>query len=85
MLAATFIAAICLLVFAQVLLNLVDRIAKMTTGAAIGLAIPSYADFTGFFLAASSFLALAYTLREGRAYPRVIIHPERWPKDPAFY
>ena len=64
-LAATFIASICLLVFAQVLLNLVDRIAKMTTGSAIGLAIPSYADFTGFFLAASSFLALAYTLREG--------------------
>ena len=64
-LAATFIAAICLLVFAQVVLNLVDRIAKMTTGSAIGLAIPSYADFTGFFLAASSFLALAYTLRDG--------------------
>ena len=64
-LAATFIAAICVLVFAQVLLNLADRIAKMTTGSAIGLAIPSYADFTGFFLAASSFLALAYTLREG--------------------
>ncbi len=64
-LAATFIASICLLVFAQVILNLVDRIAKMTTGSAIGLAIPSYADFTGFFLAASSFLALAYTLREG--------------------
>lgn len=64
-LAAAFIAAICLLVFAQVLLNLIDRIAKMTTGSAIGLAIPSYADFTGFFLAASSFLALAYTLREG--------------------
>ncbi|MCP4934271.1 MAG: TRAP transporter small permease [bacterium] len=65
LLAATFIASICLLVFAQVILNLIDRIAKMTTGSAIGLAIPSYADFTGFFLAASSFLALAYTLREG--------------------
>ena len=64
-LAAVFIALICLLVFAQVMLNLIDRIAKMTTGSAIGLAIPSYADFTGFFLAASSFLALAYTLREG--------------------
>ncbi len=37
----------------------------MLTGAAIGLTIPSYADFTGFLLAASSFLALAYTLRSG--------------------
>lgn len=64
-LAASFIALICLLVFAQVMLNLVDRIATLSTGSAIGLAIPSYADFTGFFLAASSFLALAYTLREG--------------------
>ena len=64
-LAASFIAAICLIVFAQVVLNLIDRIAKLTTGSAIGLAIPSYADFTGYFLVASSFLALAYTMREG--------------------
>lgn len=35
------------------------------TGTAIGLTIPSYAGFTGFFLAAASFLALAHTLREG--------------------
>ena len=35
------------------------------TGSAIGLTIPSYADFTGFFLAAASFLALAQTLRQG--------------------
>jgi len=64
-LAAFFILAICLLVFAQVLLNLVDRLSSLLTGSAIGLAIPSYADFTGFFLAAASFFALAHTLREG--------------------
>ena len=29
------------------------------------MTIPSYADFTGFFLAAASFLALAHTLRQG--------------------
>ena len=62
---AVFIALICLLVFAQVLLNLVDRLASVLTGSAIGLSIPSYSDFTGFFLAAASFFALAYTLREG--------------------
>lgn len=64
-LAAMFIALICTLVVAQVILNLVDRVSSVVTGTAIGLTIPSYADFTGFFLAAASFLALAHTLREG--------------------
>ncbi len=64
-LAAVFIAAICLIVVCQVGLNLLDRLASLLTGEAIGLTIPSYADFTGFFLAAASFLALAYTLRQG--------------------
>lgn len=63
--AAMFIAAICALVFAQVMLNLIDRISSLMTGSAIGLTIPSYADFTGFFLAAASFFALAHTHREG--------------------
>jgi TRAP-type C4-dicarboxylate transport system permease small subunit len=64
-LAAGFLAAICLLVVCQVSLNLLDRISTLVTGSAIGLTIPSYADFTGFFLAAASFLALAHTLRQG--------------------
>lgn len=64
-LAAGFIAAICFLVILQVGLNLIDRISTITTGTAIGLTIPSYADFTGFFLASASFLALAHTLRQG--------------------
>ncbi len=64
-LAAGFLAAICLLVVCQVSLNLLDRLSSLLTGSAIGLTIPSYADFTGYFLAASSFLALAFTLREG--------------------
>ena len=63
--AAMFILAICLLVMAQVMLNLIDKIASNFLGEAFGLTIPSYSDFTGFFLAAASFLALAYTLREG--------------------
>ncbi len=63
--AALFIVAICTVVTAQVVLNLIDKIARLITGNAIGLTIPSYSDFTGFFLAAASFLALAYTLREG--------------------
>lgn len=63
--AAACIAAICLLVVCQVCLNLVDRLSGMLTGSAIGMTIPSYADFTGFFLAAASFMALAHTLRQG--------------------
>ncbi|MBK5933947.1 TRAP-type C4-dicarboxylate transport system permease small subunit [Rhodovulum imhoffii] len=64
-LAAIFILAIVILVFAQVCLNLADKISIRVVGKGIGLTIPSYSDFTGFFLAASSFLALAYTLRQG--------------------
>ena len=64
-LAAACLASICLLVVCQVMLNLLDRLSTIVRGSAIGLTIPSYADFTGFLLAASSFLALAYTLREG--------------------
>ena len=70
--AAFFIVAICVLVVAQVCLNLIDRIAGIMTGTAIGLTIPSYADFTGFFLAAASFLALAHTIRQG-AHIRVTL------------
>lgn len=71
-LAAFFIAAITLVVIAQVSLNLIDRLSTLVRGTAIGLTIPSYADFTGFFLAAASFLALAHSLREG-AHIRVTI------------
>lgn len=64
-LAAVFIVAIVAVVFLQVCLNFADKIAVLATGTGLGLTIPSYADFTGFFLAASTFLALAYALREG--------------------
>ncbi len=64
-LAAIFIFGICLLVATQVLMNLIDRVMILFGHSAFGLSVPSYADFTGFFLAASSFLALAYTMRAG--------------------
>ena len=73
------IAIICLLVVCQVLLNLLDRFSTLLTGSAIGLTIPSYADFTGFLLAAASFLSLAYTLRQG-AHIRVVLLIGRLPK-----
>ena len=64
-LAAAFIVAIVAVVFLQVCLNLADKISAAVFGSSLGLTIPSYADFTGFFLAAATFLALAYTLRQG--------------------
>lgn len=78
-LAAACIGLICLLVICQVMLNLADRLSTLFTGSAIGLTIPSYADFTGFLLAAASFLALAHTLREG-AHIRVVLLVSRLPE-----
>lgn len=63
--AAACLLAICSIVLLQVGANLVDAVAGWITGAPIGLVVPSYAEFAGFFLAASSFLALAYSLRAG--------------------
>lgn len=59
--AAGLIFLICLLVTAQVFLNLIAKIG----GASYSITIPSYASFAGYFLAASSFLALAYTFTKG--------------------
>ncbi len=63
--AAFCLVAICVLVMGQVTLNLIDKVSSALFDTAIGLTIPSYSDFTGFLLAGASFLALAYTLREG--------------------
>ncbi len=78
-LGAGCIAMICLLVVCQVLLNLLDRCSTILTGSAIGLTIPSYADFTGFLLAAASFLSLAHTLRQGD-HIRVTLLVSRLPR-----
>ena len=71
-LAACFLVAICVMVLLQVGANLIDAVIAATGGTPKGLLIPSYADFAGFFLAASSFLALASTLRHG-AHIRVLL------------
>jgi TRAP-type C4-dicarboxylate transport system permease small subunit len=63
--AGAFLVAICAIVAAQVLGNVVDRLLIMAIGEPIGIIIPAYSDFAGFFLAASTFLALAYTLTRG--------------------
>lgn len=77
-LAALFLVAICGVVLLQVGANLVDVLSELVTGEPVGIVIPSYAEFAGFFLAAASFLALAYTLRRGGhiRVSLVIIHLE---------
>ena len=59
--AAAAIFAIALLISAQVTLNFTTRV----LGLGLPSSIPSYADFSGFLLAAATFLALPWTLRSG--------------------
>ncbi|RED49712.1 TRAP-type C4-dicarboxylate transport system permease small subunit [Aestuariispira insulae] len=64
-LAAAFLLAIGVMVLAQVGCNIANSLVGWMTGVNGEYAIPSYAEFAGFFLAASSFLALAGTFRAG--------------------
>lgn len=75
--AAAAIVAICLIVTAQVSLNILARIG----GPSMSFTIPSYADFAGYFLATASFMALAYTLRAG-GHIRVNLVLQRLPDRP---
>ncbi|MEL6425014.1 MAG: TRAP transporter small permease, partial [Pseudomonadota bacterium] len=63
--AAAFLALIALTVLVQVGFNIIDSLSTLIIGEAVGLVLPSYAEFTGYFLASSSFLAAAHTLRRG--------------------
>ena len=65
-LAAMFLAAIAILILTQV-------VARLT-----GFFLPAASDFAGFCLAASSFLALAYTFRAG-THIRVVLLLQRLP------
>jgi len=62
---AVCLIIICLIVVAQVTMRVIDNIVFFFTGDRYGLMVPSAAEFSGFFLAGASFLALAYTLRHG--------------------
>lgn len=75
--AALSILGICLLVSAQVMLNILARLG----GPNLSFTIPSYADFSGFFLATASFMAMAYTLRAGN-HIRVNLLVQNLPERP---
>lgn len=55
------ILAIAVLISAQIFLNFATRV----FGLPLPSTIPSYADFSGFMLAAATFLAMPYTFRTG--------------------
>jgi TRAP-type C4-dicarboxylate transport system permease small subunit len=65
-LAALFVVGIAAIVALQVALNTADFALGLFRGDPLGLLIPSYTDFTGYFLAAGAFLALAGTFRAGQ-------------------
>ncbi len=79
--AALFLLAICGTVLLQVGANMIDSTATLITGKPIGLVVPSYSEFTGYFLVASSFLALANALRSG-SHIRVSLMIRGLPKGP---
>ncbi len=60
-LSAIMILAICTVVSLQVVFNIITRMRLFE----MNLTIPSYADISGFLLAAASFLALPYALTRG--------------------
>lgn len=60
-LSAFTILAIAILISAQIFLNFATRVG----GLPLPSTIPSYADFSGFMLAAATFLAMPYTFRTG--------------------
>lgn len=75
-LAAASLCAIAGVVLAQVGANVLDVLASVFLGGPIGLVVPSYAEFAGFFLASATFFGLAYTLRHG-AHIRVTLVIQR--------
>lgn len=72
---AFIVLGIALLVSAQVLLNFTTRV----FGLPLPSTIPSYADFSGFMLAAATFLAMPYTFRSG-GHIRVSLVTARLPR-----
>ncbi len=71
---AATILAIALLVSTQVLLNFSTRVFDLP----LPSTIPSYADFSGFMLAAATFLAMPYTFRSA-GHIRVTLITSRLP------
>jgi len=79
-LAACSLLAIALIVFTQVVFNLIDFIVGwLVGGGSLGLLIPSYAQFAGYALGFATFLSLGLGFRRA-AHIRVTLIESRLPK-----
>lgn len=61
--AAGLFFLIFVIILAQVVLSLADRLLSGIGVASLGLSIPAYAEFAGYLMAAASFMGLAGALR----------------------
>lgn len=64
-LSAGFVVLILTVVLGQVVLNVISATIESTLGYTVGLLIPSYSDFSGYFLASATFFGMAYTFQAG--------------------
>lgn len=78
-LAAVSLASICVLVFGQVALNMLDHAATRLLGRSFGLLIPSYASLAGYALAFATFLSLGFGLRRA-VHIRITLLESRLPR-----
>lgn len=78
-LAAASIIGITVLVFTQVVFNIIDFLALRLFGLSFGLLIPSYAALAGYALAFATFLSLGLGLRRA-AHIRVTLLEGKLPK-----
>lgn len=62
--AAIFLFLIFAVVIIQVSLNVINSIYTSMSGNSLGLMLPSYSDFAGYFLGASTFFAIAYAMQK---------------------
>lgn len=62
--AALFLFLIFAVVITQVALNVINSVYSFITGNALGLMLPSYSDFAGYFLGSATFFALAYAMQK---------------------
>ncbi len=77
-LAAVSLLGITVIMFGQVLLNLIDYVAMSVFGRSYSLLIPSYALLSGYALAFSTFLSLGLGFRRA-AHIRVTLVESRLP------
>lgn len=79
LLAAASLVGIVVVVFGQVMLNIIDYIATRLFGVSFGLLIPSYTALSGYALAFATFLSLGLGLRKA-AHIRVTLLEVRLPR-----